>query len=487
MPIFLIGNMTGLVVSLAAGIYIMVRINPLITIVAIVPSIVIFFLTKALGKWIEAYRRRSREATGRVSGSLGEFLGAVQALQIADAEERAVEHFQGLSEERKRADLKEGVIDGVIGALNASVATVVTAVVLLTAAQLMRTGSFTVGDFSLFVSILGGAQTTGALRWIGQFVASLRRARVSFQRLFELVPESPPDALVEGGSLHLWGAIPRELETRSHAGLPLDSVELVRLTYTYGASGRGIEGVSLKLPRGSFTVITGRIGSGKTTLLQVMLGLLPLDSGEVRWNGERVGEPLTFMVPPRCAYAPQSPWLFSDTVRDNILMGIEADEARLQAAVRLGVLEQDVAELESGLDTLVGPRGVRLSGGQVQRTAAARMFVRKPELFVFDDLSSALDVETEQELWRRVFELEDATCLVISHRRAAFQHADNILVMKDGKVEAEGKLDDLLQTSEEMRRLWAGDVGPQEPEATEDVGPTTRSVPEQDLPAGGSQ
>jgi len=99
----------------------------------------------------------------------------------------------------------------------------------------------------------------------------------------------------------------------------------------------------------------------------------------------------------------------------------------------------------------------------VQRTAAARMFVREPELLVFDDLSSALDVETERMLWERVFERSEATCLVVSHRKAALRHADHIIVLKDGQVEAEGRLEDLLKTSEEMQRLWHGDLAPAQP------------------------
>ena len=134
---------------------------------------------------------------------------------------------------------------------------------------------------------------------------------------------------------------------------------------------------------------------------------------------------------------PQVPRLFGETLKENVLLGVPDDGGALERALEGAVLERDVASLERGIETVVGARGVKLSGGQLQRAAAARALVREPELLVVDDLSSALDVETERQLWERLFaHRSDVTCLVVSHRDAVLRRANQVLTLEDGRLQS---------------------------------------------------
>ena len=295
---------------------------------------------------------------------------------------------------------------------------------------------------------------------IGMFLARWKQAGVSIDRMDRLLQGGPPSALVRKTPIYLSGAFPSARDAspvRSRTAMQEPLRRRADLSLSRFGEGdfrcRSASGAG-QLYRCNRSHWRGQVDAAA----RVLLGLLPADSGEIHWNGSRVHAPASFFVPPVSAYISQTPSLFSESLRENILLGLDADDAMLTQAVRAAVLEADLAQLENGLETVVGPRGVKLSGGQRQRAAAARMFIRQAELLVCDDLSSALDLETEQLLWERLFARQDATYLVVSHRRPLLRRADQIIVLKSGRVEDAGRLEPLLERCAEMRSLWDGRV-----------------------------
>ena len=476
-------DVAGSTVFAVTAFAIMWSIDPLVTVVLVLPLTAAIVATRALGDLIKRWHGRARVLGAGVTAFVGDLFGGVLAVKTTGAEDAILARLRRLNDARRDAAVRDRLALDLLDTVTGATVEVSIGLVLLLAAPAMSRGDFTVGDFALFVTYAGWL--TMFPRLLGRGMYRVRQGAVAAERLAALLtPDQPAGDLVDHRPVWLRSAPPPEapptpvlrgsddrhgrhgpdspdgpdgradrhdrLDGRDPDGTGpderverLEVLEVDGLVARHRGSDRGIVGADLRLERGSFTVVTGAVGAGKTTLIRALLGLLPRQAGTIRWNGRVVDDPGRLLIPPVAAYAGQVPRLFSATLRENLLLGWP--ETAVDVAVHLAALEHDVAAMPTGLDTMVGPRGVRLSGGQVQRATAARALVRTPDLLVVDDLSSALDVETEELLWARLAEAADAgtgptTLLVVSHRAAALRRADQVVVLDRGRVAAAGPL-----------------------------------------------
>ncbi len=448
-------DVLGSAVFTVVSVVLLVRIDPVVTLLAFVPLVLVVAIAQSAEGKVSRYRESARKASEEATGSMGEVFGAIQAIKVAGVEVHALGNVARLCETRRKAALKDGLFNQLLDSIYHNTVGIGTGILLVVIASRVSAQSFSLGDFSLFISCLSFASDYTCF-W-GGFLAHYQRTRVSLDRLKELVADPVGSVLVKHTPLALTPHARRRSRTMDMGTDPetrrgFERLDVRGLTCLH-QSGKGIHEIDLSLGRGDLVVVTGRIGSGKTTLLRAIQGLLP-SQGELLWNGQPVTAPATFFVPPRSAYTPQASSLLSDTLAENILLGIDDKEALMNYALRAAVMEDDVSALPDGLQTRIGPRGLKLSGGQAQRTAAARMFLGKPELYFIDDMSSALDAETERLLWKRFAEENSRTCLAVSHRRGTLELADWVVVMREGRIDTQGRLEEVLDRSEEMRSLW---------------------------------
>lgn len=237
------------------------------------------------------------------------------------------------------------------------------------------------------------------------------------------------------------------------------AIRIDDLHFSYLQNEKILNGVSLKISAGEKVALVGASGAGKSTLVNVLLGLYPADSGKVYFDDIPVSEIGLETVREHVATVLQSPALFNDTVRQNISLGRNFDDAAIWQAIRIAQLETVIDNLPGGLSTMIGRQGVKLSGGQRQRLAIARMALINPSVVVLDEATSALDSDTEHLLHEALADyLKDRTTIIIAHRLSAVRQADRIIVFDGGEIIAQGDHDSLIGEDQVYQKLYAKQI-----------------------------
>jgi len=231
------------------------------------------------------------------------------------------------------------------------------------------------------------------------------------------------------------------------------SVENIR--FSYGEGLQVLDGVSLSIAEGEKVALVGASGGGKSTLVQIILGLYPAASGEMYFDGVNLKEIGLDVVRENVATVLQQPAMFNDTVRDNLCLGRDIDDALIWQALEIAQLGEIVEQMPQQLSSIIGRSGIRLSGGQRQRLAIARMMLADPKVVILDEATSSLDTETEARLHEAMHAfLQNRTTLIIAHRLSAVRQADRVLVFDAGKIIDEGNHQQLINKEGLYRDLY---------------------------------
>lgn len=260
-------------------------------------------------------------------------------------------------------------------------------------------------------------------------------------------------------------------EEQEHANTPVTfddhNIEVKDVSFGYHDDQEILHGVSLSIPQNGMTALVGPSGSGKSTLAKLIAGFWDVKNGEITMGGHGLRSiPLTQLYD-QVAFVSQDNYLFDDTVRENIRMGRrDATDAEVEAAAHAAGCDSFVSSLEKGYDTMVGGGGAHLSGGERQRIAIARAMLKDAPVIVLDEATAYIDPENEAVIQRAVAKLvENKTVIVIAHRLSTITGADNIVVVKDGRIEAQGRHEELLASCLLYKEMWQAHIGAKDGDA----------------------
>lgn len=420
--------MITIVFSLAC----MIAIDPWLTLWSMLAMPMITITVRFFGRHIFRWSHSVQEQLSDISAYVQENLAGMRVVQVYAQEDNQINGFQRISADCMRKNMWLATLWGIFWPLMRVVSGVAATIVLWLGGRQVLQGTMSLGEFVAFNGYLG--MLTWPLMAIGYVVNQYQRGTAALSRIGEVLDVEPSrryDALAAAGHQH-----------RTE-----QAIEFRDLTFSYGDNnGPALKRIALAIPAGKVCAIVGETGSGKSTLVNLLLRLYDPPDGTLFINGVDINKMPPKVLTDTVGLVSQDIFLFSGTIRDNILFGMNtADMAAIEKASSMAQLLPAVQEFTGKFETIIGERGVRLSGGQKQRTALARAIIKNPPILVLDDAFSSVDAETEEKILAclRQF-MAGRTTLLISHRIATVRDADMIVYLRHGEIIERGRHQELL-------------------------------------------
>ena len=413
----------------SVSLYMMVTTISLpLTIAAVLPLPILSYLVYKWGFDLEEEYNKAQNAVSQLNNEVLEMIDGTYVIRAYGQEDAMMDEFRAKTKKAMKQNIVVAEIESRFIPLAQLFMMISFTIALLYGGYLVSTGDILVGDVIAFQVYMG------SIMWpmfmIGDIITNYKRGKVATERINEVLKHD--DEIERGGT--------KALET-------IESIEFKDFNFTYpGEESPLLKEINLTLNKGETLGIVGKTGSGKTTLLMQLLHQFPYRGEQLLINREPLIDYDPQMVAGHLAYVPQEHTLFSRTIRENMLFGKEdATDEEIWEALTLASFDGDVKRMLEQLDTMVGEKGVSLSGGQKQRLSIARAFLRNRECLILDDALSAVDAKTEREIISHLQEERGGCMNIISaHRLSAIRHADEIIVMNEGRISERGTHEELL-------------------------------------------